>query len=172
MRGLSTAFGLGVLLSRLLAISVAQPQSIHGPECLTRHCRHRRTMSFGPELPSAIFRTVVPDDLQPSHIFSSARSRKVPHPFDVAREFAKKIIPQAALVEVDDEFTDVTSFYVRNDSYIDRQTGIAHVYVRQQVHDTEIVNGGININIDIEDGRILSYGASVSYTFMAPKYFP
>ena len=57
------------------------------------------------------------------------------------------------------------SFYVRPDSYIDSNTGLAHVYLRQTVYGIEVADGDVNMNINVENGQILSYGSSVSVAF-------
>ncbi|KDN37967.1 hypothetical protein RSAG8_09818, partial [Rhizoctonia solani AG-8 WAC10335] len=51
-----------------------------------------------------------------------------------------------------------SSYYIRPDSYTDRKTGATHVYPLQFVDHLEVCNGDINLNI--RDGHILSYGDS------------
>lgn len=58
-------------------------------------------------------------------------------------------------------FSNASSYKIRKDSYTDPNTGVTHVYVRQMMHGLEVVNGDINVNI--RNGRILSYGNSVSW---------
>ncbi|CAE6339977.1 unnamed protein product [Rhizoctonia solani] len=65
-------------------------------------------------------------------------------PFGVARAFLQS-------------HTD-SDFFIRNDSYTDKNTGVTHVYVRQRVYGLEVADG--NINLNIRDGRVMSYGDS------------
>ena len=53
-----------------------------------------------------------------------------------------------------------SDFYVRDDSYTDKNTGVTHVYLRQTVYGVEVADGDMNVNV--KDGRVLSYGDSVS----------
>ncbi|QRV88152.1 extracellular metalloproteinase MEP [Ceratobasidium sp. AG-Ba] len=50
-------------------------------------------------------------------------------------------------------------YYIRNDSYTDSNTGISHIYVRQIIDGIEVADG--NVNINIRNGRVLSYGSSI-----------
>ena len=52
-----------------------------------------------------------------------------------------------------------SSYYIRDDSYTDSNTGVTHVYARQTVNGLEVADGHINLNI--KDGLVLSYGNSV-----------
>ena len=54
---------------------------------------------------------------------------------------------------------EANSYRVRKDSYTDETTGITHVYFRQVVDGVEVADGDINVNI--RDGMVLSYGDSV-----------
>ena len=156
-------------------------------------------MSFGSELPDSVYHMVVPEELQPAHlaplsnggrnmfpfntanklvkdlfpsIAFSSRTQEIPHPFDIAQEFAEKLItPPIVLNEDGEELRDVVTFYIRPDSYIDKGTGIAHVYLRQRVFGLGVANGDINVNVNVQDGRILSYGASVSSTVLCAICF-
>lgn len=56
------------------------------------------------------------------------------------------------------EHTD--GYFIRKDSYTDTNSGVSHVYVRQVVNGLEVADG--NINLNIRDGKVLSYGNSVS----------
>ncbi|KAG8735224.1 Fungalysin/Thermolysin Extracellular metalloproteinase 5 [Ceratobasidium sp. 414] len=49
-----------------------------------------------------------------------------------------------------------SGYYIRGDPYTDRNTGTTHVYVRQRVGGIEVADGDINLNI--RDGRVLSFG--------------
>ncbi|QRV95966.1 extracellular metalloproteinase MEP [Ceratobasidium sp. AG-Ba] len=93
----------------------------------------RKSLRFGPR-PITRFVT------QP-HSTSAAASA---HPFDVARAFLHSYID--------------SEYFIRNDSYTDGNTGITHVYVRQLINGFEVADG--NINLNVRDGQILSFGDS------------
>ena len=70
-------------------------------------------------------------------------------PLDVARIFINDVLStQHGL-----------SYRIRKDSYTDKNTGVTHVYVRQLVNGLEVTDGDMNINI--KNGVVLSYGTSV-----------
>ncbi len=71
-------------------------------------------------------------------------------PFDVADAFARTLLPTG------DEY----SIRIRKDSYTDRTTGVTHVFVKQVYRGLDVVDGDVNINI--KDGAIISYGSEVS----------
>ena len=52
-----------------------------------------------------------------------------------------------------------STFRIRDDSYTDDRTGVSHVYVKQIIKGLEVADGDINLNI--KDGRVISYGDSV-----------
>jgi extracellular elastinolytic metalloproteinase len=57
--------------------------------------------------------------------------------------------------------TPDNTFIIRKDSYTDKNTGVTHVYVRQVVNGIEVTDGDMNVNV--KDGMVLSYGDSVSH---------
>lgn len=138
-------------LRRLLVASVAAAglagalaQSSNMPsESLLR----RKTMGFGPAHPHAVF---VTGDTVPTYNFQSLGADSCP--FKVAMQFAREL--------TDTRLAPGSDFYVREDSYTDKNTGVTHVYLRQTVHGIEVSDGDMNINV--KDGRVLSYGDSVS----------
>ncbi|KAG9120581.1 Fungalysin/Thermolysin Extracellular metalloproteinase 5, partial [Ceratobasidium sp. 392] len=95
----------------------------------------RKSINFGPRHPNA--RYVTGPQLTPNVNASS-------EPYDVARSFLSN-------------YTS-SGYYIRPDSYTDHHTGVTHVYVRQLVAQLEVANGDINLNI--RDGQVLSYGDS------------
>ena len=104
--------------------------------------RRRKTLGFGPEHPHKVFRST-PYQIQLNAGFlSEPRS----DPFDVAVRFVENQ-------------TGSKSFYIRKDSYTDRNTGVTHVYVRQTINGLEVTDGDMNINV--KDGIVLSFGNSV-----------
>lgn len=101
----------------------------------------RKSLSFKQPLPNAKFITNPPPI-----------SGFVPHdahPHAVAHQFVLEHASNGA-----------SGYYIRNDSYTDQNTGISHVYARQVVNGLEVADGDVNLNI--RDGQVLSYGSSVS----------
>jgi len=72
-------------------------------------------------------------------------------PMEVARLFVDDVLMGQASVD--------SSYKIRKDSYTDKNTGVTHVYVRQLVNGLEVADGDMNINI--KDGMVISYGNSV-----------
>ncbi|KIO00347.1 hypothetical protein M404DRAFT_16393 [Pisolithus tinctorius Marx 270] len=131
MRGLTT---VTLALAGLAAHAIAHsnPPPLAQPQ-------RRKTLGFGPVLPHARFETLPP----------SASGFAPVDPFHVARDFL-------------DQFADSAlgrAYAIRSDSYTDRNTGVTHVYARQIIGGIEVADAHINLNI--KDGRILSFGDSV-----------
>ena len=105
----------------------------------------RKTLSFGPVLPHASYHT--------NPVYQASLLRSSQDPFEVARLF------------VDELVRDIPggAFEVRKDSYTDAATGVTHVYIRQYMNGIEVADGDINVNV--KDGVVLSYGDS----FYRPK---
>ncbi|QRV90299.1 extracellular metalloproteinase MEP [Ceratobasidium sp. AG-Ba] len=103
------------------------------------HKTTRKSLSFRQSLPNTKFITDPPP-------ISSFISRDA-HPHAIVHRYIREHIG------------GVSDYYIRNDSYTDRNTGISHVYVRQIVNGIEVADGDINLNV--RDGRVLSYGSSV-----------
>jgi extracellular elastinolytic metalloproteinase len=127
-----------LLVSSLLVASVNVLAHPH-PEI-----KPRKSLSFGPVLPHAVFHTT------PSQIPSFLSSRDT-CPYSVAQSFVAQLIGGGP-----------NDFALRKDSYTDQNTGVTHVYFRQLVNGLEVADG--NINVNVKDGVILSYGNSVSGT--------
>ncbi|GBE85615.1 Extracellular metalloproteinase MEP [Sparassis crispa] len=70
-------------------------------------------------------------------------------PFEVAQRFVQELTRSSS---------PSGSFVIRKDSYTDKATGVTHVYVRQYTQGIEVADGDMNINI--KDGIVLSYGDS------------
>ena len=102
--------------------------------------QRRKSLSFGPVLPHARF------EIPPVADGFAALSTD---PFHVARDFLNQYVDPAV----------GRAYTIRSDSYTDQRTGITHVYARQIVGGIEVADGHINLNI--KDGRILSFGDSV-----------
>jgi extracellular elastinolytic metalloproteinase len=98
----------------------------------------RKSLNFGPRHPTARYVT------EPQLTSTLVASRD---PYDVAKSFLSAYT--------------ASDYYIRDDSYTDRNTGVTHVYVRQKVDGLEVADGDINLNI--RDGRVLSYGDSVRF---------
>ena len=114
--------------------------------------KRRKTLGFGPPHPHAVF------DTNPQQVSPNSFSPLGPDsdPFDVARQFMADLL--------DDQLSASNSFAIRKDSYTDKNTGVTHVYIRQIVNGLEVADGDININI--KDGWVLSYGNSVRNHFI------
>jgi extracellular elastinolytic metalloproteinase len=135
-------------LRRLLVASVAAAGLAGALAHSTNpELRRRKTLGFGPILPHSVFAT---GDTTPVLGFQSLSATE--DPFDVAKQFADQLTAGAV--------TRGSSYYVRDDSYTDQNTGVSHVYLRQTLYGIEIADGDLNVNV--KDGRILSYGDSVS----------
>ncbi|EJD38353.1 hypothetical protein AURDEDRAFT_116550 [Auricularia subglabra TFB-10046 SS5] len=100
---------------------------------------HRKTLAFGPALTHARYES------QPAASFSAASDKD---PRAVAQDFLRSLYPASPSVD----------WKLREDSYTDRISGVTHVYVRQYVNGLEVADG--NINLNVKDGRVLSYGDS------------
>jgi extracellular elastinolytic metalloproteinase len=108
----------------------------------------RKSLGHGPRLPHAKFVTEVP------HIPSFAPLKT---PKDVAKLYLGAILQQPN-GHTPSEGVD---YVVRDDSYEDDNTGVTHLYIRQLVNGLEVADA--NINMNIKDGRLLSYGDSVGF---------
>jgi extracellular elastinolytic metalloproteinase len=104
----------------------------------------RKTMGFGPVHPHAKFHTN-PTPFAKASFFS-------PDPYDVARSFVTNTLQ--------DQLSEENSFVLRKDSYTDKATGVTHVFFRQMINGLEVADGDINVNV--KDGTVISYGDSVS----------
>ncbi|KAG5643840.1 hypothetical protein DXG03_009571 [Asterophora parasitica] len=107
--------------------------------------KRRKTLGFGPDHPHAVFHSS-PYQIQTGFAPMSADA----DPIDVAHRFVKDILGT--------QLTQSMSYKIRKDSYTDKNTGVTHVYVRQVVNGLEVADGDMNINI--KDGMVLSYGNS------------
>lgn len=106
--------------------------------------RRRKTLGFGPVLPHAVYNTnVVP--------VAEIQTAEDNDPYVVAQRFAESLTRDSPLA---------SSFRIRDDSYTDKTTGVTHVYARQYMYGIEVADGDMNINV--KDGVVLSYGNSVS----------
>ncbi|KAF9446319.1 extracellular elastinolytic metallo proteinase [Macrolepiota fuliginosa MF-IS2] len=117
--------------------------------------RRRKTLGFGPEHPHAVFKSN-PYQIQTVGFTPSSPSTD---PYDVARLFVTDVL---GVSDADN------SWKIRKDSYTDENTGVTHIYVRQVIHGLEVADGDMNINI--KDGRVLSYGNSF-YSGRTPAPF-
>nr|GAT56412.1 elastinolytic metalloproteinase Mep [Mycena chlorophos] len=107
--------------------------------------RQRKSLGFGPVLKHAVYRAS-PYQVA-THNFK--RMAEDTDPFLVAQSFIEDILGNR---------NDASSYRIRRDSYTDPNTGITHVYVRQLINGFEVADGDMNINV--KDGMILSYGNS------------
>ncbi|KAG8934443.1 Fungalysin/Thermolysin Extracellular metalloproteinase 5 [Tulasnella sp. 418] len=107
----------------------------------------RKSLSFGPQLPSKYSTSPQP------HV-ASLTSDKPRCDHSVAKAYVKDVLGHEG------------EFRVREDSYKDPTTRVTHVYLRQYVNGIEVADGDININI--LDGKVISYGDSF-YTGPTPQ---
>ncbi|KAF5378931.1 hypothetical protein D9757_008746 [Collybiopsis confluens] len=104
----------------------------------------RKSLGFGPIHSHAVFKSN-PYQIPTNGFLPQSEGAD---PIEVARLFIDDLLgPQVQM-----------SYKIRSDSYTDPSTGITHVYVRQLVHGIEVADG--NMNINVKDGRVLSYGNS------------
>ncbi len=123
-----------------LALALATSSTVaHAP------LQPRKSLSFGPVHPHAKF-TVEPAPLPPSFRSTSQ------DPIQIARQFADEVI-------LPKDYARRHSYVVREDSYTDSTTGVTHSYLRQLVNGLEVADA--NININVLDGKVISYGDSV-----------
>jgi extracellular elastinolytic metalloproteinase len=134
MHGLVVNLALAGLAAHALAHSVPLPNS---PSTLAR----RKTLAFGPDLPHARFQSV--------DVHASATVDATKDSYAVARDFLNEY----------DDFQANRAYVIRPDSYTDHATGVTHIYVRQVIGGIEVANAHVNLNI--KDGRVLSFGDSV-----------
>jgi extracellular elastinolytic metalloproteinase len=149
MRGLFTAT---LVVAGLAGRVCGHPRAAYddGP------IRRRKTLGFGPVHPHAVFHSS-PYQIQTNGFVPLSATA---NPFDVAQSFIHDILGN--------QLSESTTFKIRKDSYTDKNTGVTHVYVRQVVNGLEVADGDMNINI--KDGVVLSYGNSF-YTGPAPTPF-
>jgi extracellular elastinolytic metalloproteinase len=112
----------------------------------------RKSLGFGPSHPHAVFRSS-PRQVQTNGFTPQSTPPWTPCTLPVS-SFKTSWLPTAA------------SYHIRKDSYTDKNTGVTHVYVRQLVNGLEVADGDININI--KDGMVISYGNSVRILFHSP----
>ncbi|KAJ7641472.1 Fungalysin metallopeptidase-domain-containing protein [Roridomyces roridus] len=108
--------------------------------------RQRKSLGFGPVHKHAVYRST------PYQVVTNAFTRMPvdADPFQVARAFVEDILGN--------QLSETNTYKIRKDSYTDPNTGVTHVYVRQVINGLEVADGDMNINV--MDGMILSYGNS------------
>lgn len=99
----------------------------------------RKSLAFGPTT-GGVFTTT------PPAIPQSLLPLKCPHA--ISKLYARDVLG-----------LNETDFYVRKDSYHDKTTGVHHIYLRQILNGIEVSDA--NVNINIRDGQVISYGDSV-----------
>ncbi|ODO08638.1 extracellular elastinolytic metalloproteinase [Cryptococcus wingfieldii CBS 7118] len=132
------------LLPFIATTAVARP--CHSEESTPASLRARKSLSFGPSHSHAKFELV---DEPASPDFTTLLA---------GQSFQAKDVV-AAFLESKLGFREGSEYYIRDDSYTDARTGVAHLYVRQLVNGLEVSDGDINLNID-RDGRVISWGNS------------
>lgn len=109
--------------------------------------RRRKSLGFGPVHPHSVFRSS-PYQIQTNGFLPLTAESD---PIEVARLFVEDHLAGRLTPEM--------TFTIRKDSYTDVNTGVTHVYIRQIVQGIEVADGDINVNV--KDGVVLSYGDSV-----------
>jgi extracellular elastinolytic metalloproteinase len=112
-----------------------------------RLLRRRKSLGFGPAHPHAVFRSYGDSSFEPL-VYAAVDS----DPYEVAERFLVDTLGGGQ--------GQGQGWVVRKDSYMDGNTGVTHVYVRQLVNGIEVVDGDINLNV--KDGEVFSFGNSVS----------
>ena len=119
----------------------------------TNLVRRRKTLGFGPELPHATFKAA-------SEMTASVTPAFTRDDAYVSAEWFVRNMLRKDGVRVDDHDS---SYLVREDSYHDERTGVTHIYFRQLINGIEVTDA--NINVNIKDGKVISYGDSVCCHF-------
>ncbi|CAE7183130.1 unnamed protein product, partial [Rhizoctonia solani] len=124
-------------MSKLLQIRLLRAAALASIAFLPTATAHhaRKSLGFGFSHPTSDY--VTEPQIAPSFAAQA-------DPLDVAHAFLQP-------------YTD-SDYFIRKDSYTDTNTGVTHVYVRQRIHGLEVADGDINLNI--RDGRVLSFGDS------------
>jgi extracellular elastinolytic metalloproteinase len=117
----------------------------------------RKSLGFGPEHPHAVFRSS-PYQIKTNGFTPLDASMD---PLEVARIFVDDVLMN--------QVSSGSSYKIRKDSYTDKNTGVTHVYVRQLVNGLEVADGDMNINI--KDGMVISYGNSVCHILLSAKLY-
>lgn len=128
------------LLRASLVLSSLALVLSHSPQSLPR----RKTLAFGPVHPHARF------SIPPEAQVSLSALGESSDPIEVARSFVGTLTR---------DLDKSSTFTIREDSYTDDRTGVSHVYVKQIINGLEVADGDINLNI--KNGRVISYGDSV-----------
>jgi extracellular elastinolytic metalloproteinase len=107
--------------------------------------KSRKTLGFGFDKVHSRFVTL-PKKPSFRNSFIATPSRD---PFEIANQFVVTFLTD------NEEY----SYRIRKDSYTDSSTGVTHVYAKQTYRGLDVVDGDMNINI--LDGNIISYGNEV-----------
>lgn len=132
-----------LLVASVAALGLAGAFALPGGNANNNPVRRRKTLSFGPVHPHAVYHT---EPVHTSPGFAAA-SRD---PVEVAQRFIEELTSESA---------PASSFVIRKDSYTDKNSGVSHIYARQYMHGIEVADGDINVNV--KDGVVISYGDSV-----------
>lgn len=133
------------LLTSLVAAGLAGSVLAHRHDSV----RRRKSLGFGPIHPHAVFRST-PYQIQTNGFLPFSGDSD---PVEVAQHFVED--------QLAGSLTQRNTYRIRDDSYTDKNTGVTHVYVRQLVNGMEVADGDMNINV--KDGIVLSYGNSVRH---------
>ena len=110
--------------------------------------RRRKSLGFGPPNPRSTF-VSTPEKIYEHHMPPWFHAQVTP--YELADIFVHTLLF--------DYLSANFSYERRDDSYTDSNTGVTHVYYRQIINGIPVVDGDINVNI--KDGIMLSFGDSV-----------
>lgn len=140
-------FTASLLVASLAGHVYGHRQATPSPYDEGRVSNQRKSLGFGPDHPHAVFRAN-PYQIQTNGFTPMDASMD---PIEVARLFVDDVLMNKKSMS--------SSYKIRSDSYTDKNTGVTHVYVRQVINGLEVADGDMNINI--KDGMVISYGNSV-----------
>jgi extracellular elastinolytic metalloproteinase len=141
------------MLSRSLVafalLLAASTDALHTPHDAYDVPQSRKTLNYRFDKPHARFVTLA----KPPAVHNDFIATPLRDPFEVARELIDTLSPQS------EEY----SYRIRKDSYTDPTTRVTHVYAKQTYRGLDVDDGDVNINV--LDGHVISYGNEVSLIF-------
>lgn len=115
--------------------------------------RRRKSLGYGPPNPRATF-VSAPEKIYEQYMPSWFHTEFTA--YELADTFVNTLLHDHLLAG--------SSYEMRDDSYTDSNTGVTHVYYRQIINGIPVVDGDLNVNI--KDGIVLSYGDSVCAAYI------
>lgn len=112
----------------------------------------RKSLRFGPSHKHQQFASFVYDD---GHHSSHADAMSMEDKFSAALDLAHTIVGVGSSKE-----GSMVKFYVRPDSYIDPESGLSYIYVKQTINGLLVDDANLNA-VFAQNGQLLSYGSSL-----------